>query len=523
MPSSKGASRTSASSRAGLEQALSLLGKRMSDVGPEMTADWLSARVRATPHKAFLHVAAETYSFADMDRLARAMAAFIKGRAHVGAGDHVALFMRNGPAAVLSLLALMRLGAVIVPLNTRLTAEELKWQIKNSSCRLLICERDGEAIARAVADAVLVFPGAANLTARDDADAPAGIDLNRDFAIIHTSGTSGRPKAAILTYNNIFQSALGSAFRLGLLPDDRWLCVLPLYHVGGLSIILRSLIYGTAVELSPMKRFDADAVNRLLTERPISLISLVPTMLSRLLDAKARPWNPRLRLVLLGGEATPVELVSRCHGEGIPIAPSYGLSEAASQVATATPALLGAKPESVGKPLLFTELRVLDEGGDDTAPGEPGEIIVKGPQVMRGYHNDAAATARSLRAGWLHTGDIGTLDEDGDLVVLQRREDLIVSSGENIYPAEVEKALREHPAIEDVIAVGLADAKWGQRVAAAIQLRDGRDVSEDEIIAFARGMLASYKIPREIRFVSAFPRTSSGKILRREVRKLFND
>jgi len=501
----------------------------MADIESGANSDWLSARARATPHKAFLHVEAETYSFADIDRLARATAAFIRTRANVGPGDHVALLMRNGPASVLSLLALMRLGAVVMPLNTRLSAGELKWQVKNSGCRLVICERDGEAIARAVADAVLVFPGLANLTGADDSDAPDAsdaqkhIDLKRDFAIIPTSGTSGRPKAAILTYHNIFQSALGSAFRLGLLPDDRWLCVLPTYHVGGLSIILRSLIYGTAVELPPMKRFDVDAVNRLLSERPISLVSLVPTMLSRLLDAKARPWNPRLRLVLLGGEATPVELAARCREAGIPIAPSYGLSEAASQVATASPDLLRSKPESVGKPLLFTELRVINERGADAAPGEPGEIIVKGPQIMRGYYNDSAATARALRDGWLHTGDIGTLDEDGDLVVLQRREDLILSGGENIYPAEVEKALRAHPAVEEVIALGLEDAKWGQRVAAAIQLRDGRDVSQDAIFAFARGVLASYKIPREIRFISAFPRASSGKIQRREVRKLFND
>ena len=241
--------------------------------------------------------------------------------------------------------------------------------------------------ARSVTDAVLVFPGVSSLTATDETDAPARIDLDRDFAIIHTSGTSGRPKAAVLSYNNIFQSALGSAFRLGVLPDDRWLCILPLYHVGGLSIILRSLIYGTAVELMPIKHFDAAAVNRLLAERPISLISLAPTMLSRLLDAKAEAWNRRLRLVLLGGEATPVALVSRCLQAGIPIAPSYGLSEAASQLATATLDLLQTKPGSVGKPLLFTELRVVDEGGDDAALGKPG----------RNHHQRTAAHARLLQ------------------------------------------------------------------------------------------------------------------------------
>lgn len=495
----------------------------MNVVETGMTADWLSARVRATPHKAFLHIGADTYSFSQTERMARATAAFMERHASVGAGDHVALLLRNGVASVFSLLALMRLGAVIVPLNTRLTADELRWQVANSDCRLLICERDGEARARAVSDSVLVFPDLRDLTMTDETISPAAIDLSRDFGIIHTSGTSGRPKAAVLTYSNMFGSALGSAFRLGVLPDDRWLCVLPLYHVGGLSIILRSLIYGTAVELTRMKHFDVDAVNRLLCERPISLVSLAPTMLQRLLDAKRQPWNPRLRLVLLGGEATPVSLVARCADAEIPIAPSYGLSEAASQVATASPELLRSKPGSVGKPLLFMELRVIDERGADAAPGEPGEILVRGPGVMRGYYEEPAATEKALRAGWLHTGDIGALDEDGDLVVLQRREDLIVSGGENIYPTEVENALREHPAIQEAIVIGLEDAKWGQRVAAAIQLKKGRDASEEAIIAFAREKLASYKIPREIRFVSAFPRASSGKILRREARKSFDD
>lgn len=495
--------------------------------------DWLLARAHATPDKIFLHIGAEAYSFAQVARLASATAAFIEARAQVQAGDHVALYMNNSLAAALSLLALMRLGAVAVPLSARLTATELRWQVQNSDCRLVICDSDKGALARGFglkgSEAVLVMPNVShlpnvsNLPADDVAKAPVGNMLQRDFAIMHTSGTSGQPKAAILTYQNIFYSALGSAFRLGISPDDRWLCVLPLYHVGGLSIILRSLIYGTAVDLLPMRQFDEGAVNRLLSEQPITLVSLAPTMLTRLLDMQQRPWQARLRLVLLGGEATPLPLAQRCRSARIPIAPSYGLSEAASQVATASPEQLQAKPESVGKPLLFTDLRVIAAGGGDTAPGEPGEIIVKGPQVMRGYFNDRAATGKALRGGWLHTGDIGMLDEDGDLVVLQRREDLIVSGGENIYPAEVEKALRRHPAIKEAVLLGLADAKWGQRAAAAVQLYDGQRISAEAIIAFARGRLASYKIPREIRFVSDFPRAPSGKIIRRALRELFDD
>ena len=194
-----------------------------------------------------------------------------------------------------------------------------------------------------------------------------------------------------------------------------------------------------------------------------------------------------------------------------------------SQAATALPSTLRAKPASVGRALLFNQVRVVDEGGLDLATGKPGEILVSGPIVMRGYHGASRATKKALRDGWLHTGDIGYLDADGDLFVLQRREDLIVSGGENVYPVEVEAALKAHPAIAEAVALGIADDKWGQRVAAAVELRRGRHAATDEISAFLRERLAGYKIPRQIRFVEALPRTESGKIRRRDVRPLFDD
>ena len=316
---------------------------------------------------------------------------------------------------------------------------------------------------------------------------------------------------------------MASAFRLGVLPDDRWLCILPLYHVGGLSIVLRSLLYGTALELMLSPRFDVEVVNRLLSARPISLISLVPTMLQRLLDAREAAWNQNLRMILLGGEATSTALVRRCLEADIPIATSYGLSEAASQVATAMPQLLQAKPTSVGKPLLFSELRIIDKDGQTVPAQEVGEILIRGASVMRAYYRDPAATENALKDGWLHTGDIGYLDQDGDLFVLQRRSDLIISGGENVYPVEVETVLRTHPAIAEAVVLGLDDSEWGQRLAAAIQLKPGLHASADELITFARHNLASYKVPREIRFVRQFPRTASGKIQRLQVRKAFDE
>ena len=485
------------------------------------TGDWLKARANATPRKTFLQLDGERLSFADVEHLTGRTVAFLEARG-VSAGDHVGILLPNGLDFVVCLLALMRLRAVAVPLNTRLTAAELEWQILNVECKFALGDEATAPRLDGCRARPVMLPGGDHLPQPSECENKS-LDLDSDCVIVHTSGTSGRPKAAILTCHNIFSSAVASAFRLGVLPDDRWLCILPLYHVGGLSVVLRSLLYGTAVDLPARPRFDAAAVDRMLRDEPITLASLVPTMLTRLLAEKTGDWNPKLRLILLGGEATPTALVERCMAAGIPIAASYGLSEAASQAATALPSSLRAKPASVGRALLFNQVRVVDEGGRAVPAGSPGEILVSGPIVMRGYHGASAATKKALRDGWLHTGDIGYLDADGDLFVLQRREDLIVSGGENVYPVEVEAALKAHPAIAEAVALGIADDKWGQRVAAAVELRRGRHAATDEISAFLRERLAGYKIPRQIRFVEALPRTESGKIRRRDVRALFDD
>ena len=421
------------------------------------------------------------------------------------------------------MLALMRLRVVSVPLNTRLTASELAWQVKNSECRLVICTPEARAKTSKMNAPVFELPP---MTAHDrasDFDGWGTLHFDDDFAIIHTSGTSGRPKAAVLTYGNIHHSAIGAALSLEIRRNARWLCVLPLYHVGGLSIILRSLICGTAVEFGPTAPFNVQETNRALSDNPITIVSLVPTMLKRLLDAKARPWNPRLRIILLGGEAPSAELLARCAAEELPIATCYGLTETASQVVTALPDLVYQKPGTVGKAMMTARVRVIDEAGEDAAPKAPGEILVAGGSVMRGYYNDPAATANALRDGWLHTGDIGYLDQDGDLFVLQRRDDLIISGGENVYPAEVEEVLRQHPAVSDAIVLGLPDPDWGQRAAAVIELRAGQSIATDDIIAFAREQLAGYKMPRRLAVLPRLPRTASGKALRREARKAFTD
>ena len=471
------------------------------------------------PDKLFVAVGESELTFADVDHLVSVACARILARRELRPGDKVALLMPSPLPFALALLALMRLRALSVPLNTRLTARELAWQVKNADCQLVLCLSDTLAQASNLDADVLLWPGS-HMGQPSSAYSRYGtLKLDEDFAIIHTSGTTGNPKAAVLTGGNIHHSALASASRLGQMPDDRWLCVLPLYHVGGLSIILRSLIYGTAVEFGPTAPFDIQRTNRILSDNPITIVSLVPTMLQRLLDARTRPWNPHLRLILLGGEAPSADLLVRCAAQNLPIATCYGLTETASHVITALPQQVYQKPGTVGKPMLAAQVRIIDEGGADAPPNVPGEILVAGGSVMRGYYQDPAATAKALRSGWLHTGDIGYLDQDGDLFVLQRRQDLIVSGGENVYPAEVEAILRQHPAVAEAAVLGLPDPQWGQRVAAVIETRAGQSTTADDIAAFARQHLAGYKIPRQIAFLTALPRTASGKIQRHQARK----
>jgi O-succinylbenzoic acid--CoA ligase len=481
--------------------------------------DWLSARSNISPDKLAIVAGDVTLTYRQLDDHAAHLCAALAG-AGIQRGDRLGVLLPNRPVYAALVHAAIRLGVVIVPLNIRLTQQELAWQVVRTDCRWLVV--DGattspapEGPTRLDIDTLLAAP----VRILDD-HRQGTIDLDDPFAVVFTSGTSGHPKGAVLAYGSVFYSAMASAYRIGVLPEDRWLCILPLYHVGGLSILIRSCLYGTTVDL--FHRFDPAVIDHALRTTPVTLISLVPTMLHRLLaEHDAREWKA-LRLVLLGGAATSPELLEQCRLVGVPVATTYGLSEAASQVATALPAEAAHKPGSVGKPLMFTTVNVVDDAGHPVPPDTYGEIVVSGLTLMQGYYDEPEATARTLRDGWLHTGDIGYLDEGGDLWLVQRRSDLIVSGGENVYPAEVERVLRQHPAIKDVCVVGLPHPEWGQIVAAAVVLQAEIVISENEIVTYSRGLLAGYKQPRQIRIVEALPQTASGKIQRGKVLEMFS-
>lgn len=486
--------------------------------------DWLAHRTQVSPEKVALVYKQQQWTYEALNQLVAQMSSRLAATG-IGPGQHVAVLLPNRPEFVCLIHGLARLGAVAVPLNIRLTPEELRWQIHHSDCELLVCSGETEAkVGRLPRDGVQVFsidsPQSVGIKLLHlvgvevtEQWQTGSLNLNAVQSIVYTSGTTGQPKGAMLSYANHFWSASASAFRLGVDPADRWLLCMPLYHVGGLAIVLRSCLYGTTVVLQD--GFDVKAVREALETQKVTLISVVPTMLHRLLQSHPQTLrDSELRCILIGGDAAPAALIKQCLELDVPIATTYGLTEAASQVATAPFAKVVQKPGTVGKPLMFSSVRIVGENRQPLKSGKVGEIVVSGPTVVQGYYKQPQQTEKALQSGELFTGDMGYLDEEGDLWVVQRRADLIVSGGENVYPAEVEQVLRQHPAVVDVCVVGVEQEEWGQQVAAVVVLNQSADVLPADLLTFSRERLAGYKQPRFILVVDALPRTASGKVRR---------
>jgi o-succinylbenzoate---CoA ligase len=423
---------------------------------------WIHVAAAKHPERVAIEEPEQSLTYAQLRDAALAGSSGLRG------SERVAIALPPGADFVIALHACLLAGAAAVPIDLRLSEHE-------------------RAQRHAGADTVISAPLGVPTQPPGKATGMMPIAFGGDppVAVMHTSGTTATPKPIVLSHGNFLASALGSAAALGLDQDERWLCPMPLTHVGGLSIPIRSAIYATTAVLHG--RFDTEAVlNELMDPaRRITLVSLVPTMLARLLDAGLeRP--PALRWALLGGGPIPPALLERARVAGVPVAPTYGMTEACSQIAT------------FGWPLAGVELRT---AGD-------GEVRVRGPIVSPSALDEF---------GWLHTGDLGRFDERGRLEIIGRKADTIISGGENVAPAEVEATLLEHPAVADAAVHPRADPDWGEAVVATVVLRDGATAEPDELRAYCAARLASFKVPKAVAFADQLPRTASGKLLRRQL------
>lgn len=506
------------------------------------TEDLLARRAATTPDRTAL-IDADTgrqWRYCDLDEDVDDVADRLPGEA----GDRLGVLVDTGPGFVTLLFGAMRADRTLVLLNLEETPDELASKAARAGVTALVCGDETTALARRVvtafesASADRTDPPATppvyaledSLRPIDDRDVPTVPESRARpeesaLLIAFTSGTTGEPKGVRLTASNLVSSAIASAFRLGVDPDDRWLCCLPMYHVGGLAPVFRSTLYGTAVVLQ--RTFEAAATATVVAEYDVTGVSLVPTMVTRLLKDG---WDPpsSLRFVLLGGAPASAELIDRCERHQVPVCPTYGMTETASQIATARPATAFAHEGTVGQPLLPTRVTVVDDDGAPVGAGEVGELVVDGPTVTPGYL-EADRTAEAMGQYGLHTGDVGHRDEDGRLWIHDRKTDRIVTGGENVDPAEVAAVLESHPAVAEAAVVGVPDAEWGERVGALVrevgnEPESGRSsATESErgseptldpatVRSYARGRLAGFKCPKTIAVVADIPRTHSGTV-----------
>ena len=476
-----------------------------------MEPNWIQQRAYLTPNRVGLSFGEQSWTFKQITdnatEIAYKFAAFgLKSR------SRVALLAPSSPELVFIIYGCMLAKIEIVLLNNRLTKEELAYQIQDSNVSAVICHEDDQdklVTGLNIIPIQKLFQGN---------KAAIQIDSYWDEAdtisIMYTSGTTGYPKGVRQTLQNHKASAINSVLNIGMTPEDVWLCMVPIFHISGFSMLMKSLLYGNEVKL--YEKFDVEKSVEQIVAGTITHMSVVGITLGRIVDYMEQSnltAHSNFRLMLAGGSSIPVDYLKRAAKLSLNVAQTYGMTETASQTATLSSEDALLKIGSAGKPLFFNSIKI--EGAEH--PNAEGEICIRGPHVTPGYIGRFEETA-SVKDGWLKSGDIGYLDEDGYLFVVDRRSDLIISGGENIYPAEIENVLLMHPNVEEAGVCGIEDSTWGQVPIAFVTIKS--EVTEQTILDFCKMNLASYKLPKHIVFVEHLPRNSSNKLLRRKLKEL---
>ncbi len=482
------------------------------------THDWVRGRAQATPARVAI-IDADTgveLTYGALDAAADRFAARLT-RAGVRPGDRVAALCLNRAEVFALLFGCGRIGATLLPLSWRLAVPELGAIVADARPALLLHDEAHAAMAHAlVAERPMAIGAIDGDSVAGRADSAGGGP--GPAMILYTSGTTGRPKGAMLPWRQITTNAINSTLSFDLRASDRCLAFLPLFHTGGLNCLATPLLWrGGAVVSTP--RFDPEQALTVMHEHRVSTIIAVPTMFDMLFEnglEERRP--PSLRLLLCGGAPCPDALLDRAHAAGFAMQQGYGLTEAGPNLFTGSPLEGPDRLGTVGRPSIHAEIALMRDG-ERVEVGDVGEIVVRGPLVMDGYFERPEATAETIDAeGWLHTGDLATRSESGVFRVVGRSKEMFISGGENVYPAEVENVLRQHPSIRDAAVVGVDDARWGQVGLAGVVARGALDPSE--LRRWARERLAPFKVPRHVRLLNALPLNASGKVVKSELARM---
>lgn len=503
----------------------------------KLLAEW----VNAAPEKPFLFSEADgrkfTYAqFAKaVDRASRMLASH-----GVSRGDVVSLLMPNSAEYVIAYFACWQLGATAGPINSLLKAQEIAFVLSDSESKALLVHSDFLPAIETIRDelpaldSIIVFDDEAEASC-DFSDDEVGaqnaapllqndIHLGSEAIIIYTSGTTGKPKGCLLTHGNLIANARQISQWLGFKKDDRLLTIMPLFHMNAVSVTTMSALYaGGSTVVSP--KFSSSRFWQIISDYQITSFGSVATMLSMLLTTypdgvPAGLRTDQLRFAMCGSAPVPAEVMKRFEETfKCLVIEGYGLSESTCR-STFNPPDERRRPGSCGKPI-GNEMCVVNDDDVEMPEGELGEIVMRGENILKGYYRNPEATANAFRNGWFHTGDVGYRDADGFFYIVDRKSDMIIRGGENIYPREIDEVLYQHPAVAAAATIGVPDDLYGEEVAAFLVLKEGREATDEEIIAFCRARLADYKCPKTVRFIKEIPKGPTGKLLKRELARRF--
>jgi fatty-acyl-CoA synthase len=487
-------------------------------------ADLIERNAAFAPDKAAIRFLGATLTYAALAQRIADAARALKSELGIGRGDRVAILSSNHPDMLVLLYACARLGAMLVPLNWRLAVPEQIFILTDASVKALVVEKSFAAIIPALGDAKpdarvvgldFTTPGGFSFTALLDSGIGSGRNLHADLSspllIVYTSGTTGRPKGAVLRQEALLWNGVMSQHMHDLTAEDHVLIVLPMFHVGGLNIqTTPALQIGATVTIHP--RFAPDATLDTIARAKPTLTVLVPATIQALIE------HPRwldtdvssLRAITTGSTQVPQTLVDAVEQRGVPVLQVYGSTETAPVAVYTRIGGDHSRAGSTGLPGLVCEAKIVDDAGNEVPRGVPGEVVVRGPNVFFEYWDNEAATRETLRDGWYHSGDIGTRDADGYFFIHERKKNMIISGGENIYPAEIERVLHAHPAVAEAAVIGRPDPKWQEVPVAYVVCRTA--VEPDVLKQHVAGELARFKVPRDFVFVDSLPRNALGKV-----------
>jgi long-chain acyl-CoA synthetase len=516
----------------------------VTEAQPQNIPALLAARVAASPDKVFLFSEADgrTFTYAQFAAAVDRLAALLRSHG-IARGDVVSLLMPNSAEYIIAYLACWKLGALAGPVNSLLKEHEIEFVMNNSEAKAILVNSEfHERIENIRAQlthlqSVIIFDDEAEATRNldqppayqdppsvleiiDDGWASAGIGGDADAIIIYTSGTTGKPKGCLLTHGNVMANARQISEWLSFTNADRLLTIMPLFHMNAVSVTTMSALYaGGSTVVSP--KFSSSKFWNIIADYQITSFGSVATMLSILLTTYPEGVpeglkTDQLRFAMCGSAPVPAEVMKKFEQTfNCPVIEGYGLSESTCR-STFNPPDQRRRTGSCGLPI-GNEMKVVDDDDHEVPNGELGEIVLRGENILKGYFKNPEATEKAFRNGWFHTGDIGYQDQDGFFFIVDRKSDMIIRGGENIYPREIDEVLYEHPAVAAAATIGIADDLYGEEVAAFVVLKDGSETSEEELIAHCKSELADYKCPKSIRIVRDIPKGPTGKLLKREL------